>query len=291
MVMLGVLILFLIPTYYIARSKGFVGAVLSIVSGILGAACWLASLFLEMTWIGIGMYAIPATILGIVWLMRPRGGAPGQEYLKIKSNCPECDRPMEFGREFEGRAELCPRCGALINVPEDEYSPEALHRRTVPQPAADNGEVLLEQFVQPERAYALRAVLVNSGIECRVIEGGAAFPLGVAEGHRVMIDAKDWEQGQTVLSREGADYALPDDFIPPPSEEELVSDSSRAAVIVFGVIVYLITMPFVILYAVQPFVRHAFDLHQAFTFTVLTAGLFAVIAAVACAGRRKSTSA
>jgi len=288
--MIGVVVLFLIPTYYIAKSKGYNGTVLALVPGVISTVLGFAIFSLESQWLVLCVYAIPAIFLGIVWLLVPRAAAPGREYLRITFKCPQCDSVIKFGREREGRAELCPQCGALINVPDDEFSPGALRRSSALDPAKPSGEVLLEQFIQPESAYALRAVLVNSGIECRVVEGGVAYPLGLMEGHRVMIDAKDWAQAQRVLTRENADYGLPDDFVPPPAEEEPVTDSSCAAVVIFGFIVYFIVMPFLIFYVVQPFLPYAFDLHEAFAFTVVTAVIFGAIAASVCAGRQKSPS-
>jgi len=290
MYMIGVVILFLVPTYYIAKSKGYNGAVFALVPGVISLILGFSIFTVESQWLILGFYAVPAIFLGIVWLLLPRATAPGREYLRITFNCPECNGDIRFGREREGKAELCPQCGALIEVPDDEFSPEALPRTSMSQPAEPTGEVLLEEFIQAESAYALRAVLVNSGIDCRVIEGGVAYPLGLMEGHRVMIDAKDWAQAQSVLTRGSADYSLPDDFVPPPAEEEPVPQTSAFPVILLCAIAYTLVMPAVIFLVVQPFVPHAIDFNGAFTFTVCSALIFGCIATIVCARKQRSSS-
>ena len=286
----GVAMLFLIPTYYIARSKGFNGTVFALIPGMISVVLGISMVILELPWLAFGVYAIPAVCLGIVWLLMPRAPASSRAHPRITFNCPKCNGDIRFGREREGKAELCRQCGSLIKVPDDEFSPDALPRTPMSQPAKSRDEILLEQFIQLESAYALRAVLLNSGIDCRVIEGSTAYPLGLMEGNRVMIDAKDWPQAQSVLTRESADYSLPDDFVPPPAEVESVPPTSGFPGILLCVIAYIIIMPAIIDLVVQPFIPHAIDLNGAFIFTVCSALIFGGIATIVCARKQRPPS-
>ncbi len=190
--MILISVLFLVPIYYLARSKGYNGGIFATATGVLA----LIIGNIPVPQFGILYIVLPAAVLILVSLLKPKADAPGESYLKIVFPCPECAKTVSFPRHREGVAELCPECGELIRVPEDEHSPKPSARDRT-KPPATQGEVCLESFGRPEPADQLAAILNDSGINARVASdsGGGVLPqIGNTEGHRVMIDATQWNE-------------------------------------------------------------------------------------------------
>jgi hypothetical protein len=104
--------LFFVPMHYIAKSKGYKPARFTVPAIILCAAC------IVIPGLGLGILVIPLTFLGLVSLLKTRAGAPGEAWLKITFTCPACKETIVFDREREGLADLCPKCGEIVTVPE-----------------------------------------------------------------------------------------------------------------------------------------------------------------------------
>lgn len=192
--MILISILFIVPVYYLAKSKGYSGAVFGITAAALAFVCWFP-LPVAIPALGILELILPATVLLIVALLPKRQGAPGKEYLKITMQCPECLETIEFDREREGMAELCPKCGEIIRVPTDQWSPKSVEaaRR---KPVVTSGEVCFDRFGQRAAAYEIQTILTSNGISSRVIENdaGGSLPLIAIAQYPLMIDIADWDK-------------------------------------------------------------------------------------------------
>ncbi|MEM7396012.1 MAG: hypothetical protein AAF492_27070, partial [Verrucomicrobiota bacterium] len=127
--MIAVAIIFLIPTYYMAKSKGYPAAMICVISGVLTFGFTHGQILTNMIPFHPYLHIIiPGLILFAVWIMPPRKNAPGEKYLKIEFTCTECNQNLSFHRSQEGRAVQCPQCDEIITVPEDEYSPKPIEQ-------------------------------------------------------------------------------------------------------------------------------------------------------------------
>jgi hypothetical protein len=187
MYLMAIAWLFGVPAYYLAKSKGRSGRAYAILTVLLG---------IPVSGLGAFGFVLPAASLVVVFLLPARPGAPGKAYLRIVFPCPECGETVSFPRHREGVAEFCPECGELIRVPEDEHSPKpTAHDRR--KPTAARGEACFESFGRLEPAQQLAAILNGGGVNARVASdsGGGVLPhIGNTEGHRVMIDAAQWDE-------------------------------------------------------------------------------------------------
>jgi len=210
--------LFVVPAYYLAKSKGRSGlgyAILTVLScyfaQLLGTSSPAFSFSLS--------FILPAVTLGILYVLPAKHGAPGEAYLTITAKCPMCGETVSFPRRREGFAESCPECGEVVTVPTDAYSPKSPpHDRR--KPDVTEGEVCFVSFGLEEPADLLAALLNDNGVPARVV--GATF-IGFVEGYRVIINAADWDQAvrierdselageEHVLAASGQSAALPDD--------------------------------------------------------------------------------
>lgn len=200
--MILIAVLFLIPIYYVAKSKGRSGAVCSIAAGIGAAIGFFAPMMWNEPRLAILQFALPAAVLLVVAALPGRLGAPGKAYFKIVFTCPECGQTVTFPRASEGTAELCPKCQELIRVPTDEFSPKANPKRRN-KPVGASGEVCFETFGRAASADQLAAILNDQGVKARVTSdsGGGVLPqIGNAQGHRVIIDAAQWEDAVKIES-------------------------------------------------------------------------------------------
>jgi predicted RNA-binding Zn-ribbon protein involved in translation (DUF1610 family) len=195
--MIGLAVLFLIPIYYLAKSKGYNALGVCIASGLFG----LVSPF--VLHFATGMPVLPFSdctlalaALFVVWLLPARKGAPGKAYLKITFNCPECGASVTFERQEEGAVALCPACGEIVTVPLDEFSIRIRERgRRRPEPV--DGKVCFDAYSSEMKALEVQALLEGNGIQSDVLadDGGGAFPyVGFSQGHRVIIKDEDWER-------------------------------------------------------------------------------------------------
>lgn len=195
--MLAIAVLFLVPAYYLAKSKGYNVAFILVASGVLSAGVPLTLSSLEITdtipWVNI---TFPFLSLGIVWLLPEKEGAPGKTYLKITFQCPECREEVTFDRSKEGKADLCPTCGEIVTVPLDEFSPKP----TTPKrdkPTISSGSVCYASFGDEMVAFQLQALFEDHGIESEVIggTGGGSLPqLSGSQGFKISIDIDDWDK-------------------------------------------------------------------------------------------------
>ncbi|MFY9182470.1 MAG: hypothetical protein WBI79_04230 [Kiritimatiellia bacterium] len=195
--MYGVIILFLIPIYYIAKSKGYNALLLCVISGLIAFFTPFYLQFFkgwpQLPWADA---TVPMVLLGIIWLLPARKGAPGKAYLTINFICPECNVPVTFRRHEEGKAVLCPKCGEIITVPLDQYSDRPKTQRA-DRPSASEGRVCFNAYGNEMAAIEMKALLEGHGITAEVTDGtsGSALPqLGLMEGFKIYIDAKDWDK-------------------------------------------------------------------------------------------------
>lgn len=193
MYLMAIAWLFAVPAYYLAKSKGRSGFGYAILTMALANPIP----FIGYVAFGFILAALPLVLL---YFLPAQPGALGEKYLKIIFPCPECGQTVSFPRHREGLAVSCPHCGEMIRVPEDEHSPPpAVHNRT--KPATTQGEVCFESFGQLEPAHVLVAILSDNGIKARVVSdsGGGVLPqIGNTEGHKVMIDAGQWDEAVIV---------------------------------------------------------------------------------------------
>ncbi len=195
--MLAIAVIFLVPAYYLAKSKGYNVAFVLVASGVLSAGVPLTLGLLEITdtipWVDI---TFPFLSLGIVWLLPEREGAPGKKYLKITFDCPECKEEVIFPRSKEGKAELCPKCGEIITVPLDEFSPKP----SVPKrdkPNINSGSVCYASFGDEMLALQMQALFEDQGVESEIIggTGGGSMPqFSGTQGFKLSIDIDDWDK-------------------------------------------------------------------------------------------------
>lgn len=196
--MMAIAVLFLIPTYYLAKSKGYNVALILVASAIISMGVPIIINILnneDLMSSGIEI-AFPLLALVTVWLLPEKNGAPGKKYLKITFECPECKNEITFPRSAEGLAELCPKCEEIITVPLDEFSPKPIEH-VKEKPAIASGLVCFASFGNEMSALQLQAELEDNGIETQLIggTGGGSLPqIGAAEGFKIAIDIDDWDR-------------------------------------------------------------------------------------------------
>ena len=207
MIVALITVMFLAPAYYTATSKGYhIGLILTAIAILSMGIPIIMDLshqadvsipdsdipYLSSLWVII----FPALAWGMVRLLPARESAPGQDYLEITFECPECRGEVTCHRSKEGQAELCPGCGEMIRVPLDEFSPEPIEH-TREKPAITSGWVCFDSFSDEMCALQLHALLEEYGIESEVVgeTGSGALPqLGGTHGFKVVIDINDWDQ-------------------------------------------------------------------------------------------------
>jgi len=214
--MIGITVLFLIPIYYIARSKGYNALLVCIISGLIGC---FTPFFLHYVrgqpLLPFADASIPFALLVVVWLLPKRKGAPGKAYLNIKFVCPECQKQVSFKRHKEGKAVLCTSCGEIITVPLDEYSYKHSDKKRACPPARD-GKVCFDSYGNEVAAIEMQSFLEGHGIVAEIIDGtgGGALPqLGIVQGFKLLIDAQDWNKAVEIEeNKNGMDFSLPNEL-------------------------------------------------------------------------------
>ena len=196
--MIAVAVIFLLPAYYLAKSKGYNVAIVLVASAILSMGVPL--LIYGINYPDGSIPAIDITLpflsLAIVWLIPERDGAPGKKYLKITFTCPECKEEITFPRSKEGKAELCPKCGEIITVPLDEFSPKPVFPKR-DKPNISSGTVCYASFGDEMFAAQKQALFEDQGIESEIIDGigGGSLPqLSGTQGFKLSIDIDDWDK-------------------------------------------------------------------------------------------------
>jgi hypothetical protein len=194
--MILITIVFLIPAYYLAKSKGYNAAPILITTGILSFGLPMILRCIEgLEILPVMDLTFPILALIIIKLLPEKKGAPGKKYLKISFICPECNQEVTFERRFEGKAELCPKCDEIITIPLDEFSPPPLEQSRI-KPIISSGQVCFAEFGNEMFAIQFEAMLNDHGIDTEMISGigGGTLPhLGGTQGFKVMIDINDWE--------------------------------------------------------------------------------------------------
>ncbi len=193
--MILISILFLVPIYYTSISKGYNGKMFAIIAGIPSIIAMVVSSAYPHKILDIVYLVFPACMLGIVWILKPKPGAPGKGYLKITFGCPECGESITFPRHRAGAGVLCPECGEVVHVPDDEKTSSVEAQKKI-KPKVSNGEVCFNTFGRPEPAHQWVAILQDNGVPARLASdsaGGALPHIGNTEGHRIMIDISHWD--------------------------------------------------------------------------------------------------
>ena len=196
-------VLFLMPAYYVGKSKGLhmawlIGIALAAVFGLV----LVAAVFLEDGLLlgNLAFFVAPLFLL-LVWLLPARKGAPGKAYLKITFDCPECGESVTFPRHREGVAVSCPKCAEIITVKEDGYSPVHEALKIERRPETTSGLVTLVIFGNPHAADILRGMLAAADVHAVVFQdnGGGTMPqINQMSGFRVNVDAGNWDAAVAV---------------------------------------------------------------------------------------------
>ena len=214
--MIVIIVVILVPLYYLAKSKGYNAVHICVVSGIAG---WLtpyaALLFWDVPPLPLLFYlTVPLCALIVVWLLPAKKGAPGKAYLNITFECPECHQQIMFHREKEGAAELCPKCGEVVTVPTDQFTP-VQSSRIKTRPQTSEGDVCFETFARQEDASLLHILLESHGVASRIVGDNSIGLLAAAwQDYKVVIHAKDWDQAIEIQKSQqnplcnGADRAV-----------------------------------------------------------------------------------
>jgi len=298
-------VLFLVPAYNRLRAKGYAPGlflwptIMLVALGFGLGTVHPAGQFLCLV-ISAGLYVLAVAL-------PERQGAPGNRYLRITFPCPECGRQISFGRDYEGRAELCPLCGELITVPIEGVAVES-PPSPAPAPPKRGGSrdpVELRRFLNPEQAEMARQRLNAANIDAFVadsivahIHPGAEWASG---GVRLMVAAGDIDAAREVLALPAEETALSDDFVPPPAPSQPEDrGANRFAQLLLGTLVFLVVFPFVLMKmwiwivpalfsgAVRRGVlRQSLSFYGAFKMTVAIALTFVATAFFWISGRRK----
>jgi len=166
-----------LPSYYLAKSKGYNVVRVLIIAAIVSAIPMVVRLINDDLVFPILDITFPLLVLFVIWLLPEREGAPGKKYLKITFDCPDCKEEVIFPRCKEGKAELCPKCGEIITVPRDEFS----SKPSIPQrikPDISSGPVCYASFGDEMLALQMQALFEDQGIESEIIDGtgGGSLP-------------------------------------------------------------------------------------------------------------------
>jgi len=196
MITLALCVIFLLPAYHLAKSKGYNILPLLIALTFLGVAIPFAILIIFERMYPMMDFAFAALSLVIAWILPKKDGAPGRKYLKITFDCPECKEEVVFPRSKEGKPELCPKCNEIITIPLDEFS----SKLTIPKrikPNLESGSVCYASFGNEMLAVQMQALFEDIGIESEIIDGigGGSLPLlSGSQGFKLYIDIEDWDK-------------------------------------------------------------------------------------------------
>jgi hypothetical protein len=214
--------LFILPAYHGLKAKAYDPR--PFVSSTIVLCALALALGAKYPAANAVVLAVAGGLLLLVTLLRPRPGAPGEAYLKIGFPCPECGRPVEFPRDREGCAELCPECGELICVPAGLAAGAAPAASRPRRRGGSADPVPVGRFLRPETAELAREKLEAGGVEAFVADAVTAnVQPGIhwaAGGVRLMVRAADAERAREILDRPPEETELPDDFVPPPAPPE-----------------------------------------------------------------------
>lgn len=199
--------IFILPAYYVAKSKGYnlgptlvVTAVLAMV-GIPILIDIIDHPDVVITHpLPVWSMMLPVLAWCIISLLPTRKDAPGEDYLEITFECPVCEEEVTFPRAKEGQVELCPECGEIITIPMDEFSPETSIPERI-KPDISSGPVCYANFGEEMRALQMQALFEDNGIKAEIIAetaGGTLPQLGGTHGFRLSIDIEDWDKAVAI---------------------------------------------------------------------------------------------
>lgn len=194
--MLGLIVLILLPAYYLAKSKGYNVVLVLVFAAIISAIPMLVRMFNGGLYFPAADLTFPLLVLFAIWLLPARAGAPGKKHLKITFTCPECNEEVSFNRRCEGKAELCPKCGEIVSVPLDAFSVAPTPRKR-DKPNIRSGSVCFASFGDEMLALQLQALLESHGVKSEIIDGtsGGTLPqLSGTLGFKLSIDIDDWNK-------------------------------------------------------------------------------------------------
>lgn len=199
-------VLCLVPSYYMAKSKGYDATWACVIAGAIGfLAPFILHYITEQPRLPFADITPALIVLYAVWLLPAKKDAPGHKYLKITFSCPECRETITFPRSREGTAELCPKCGEIVNVPEDEYSPKTIPRKQQ-KPRISEGSVFFNSYGNEMKAILMKNVLESNGVKTELVEGtggGVLASLSGSEGFRIFIDIQDWDKAVAIEKEVG----------------------------------------------------------------------------------------
>jgi hypothetical protein len=196
MMTLALCVVFLLPAYHLAKSKGYNILPLLIALTFLGVAIPIAIHIVFDRLYPVMEIAFPALSLVVAWLLPTKEGAPGKKYLKITFDCPECKEEVVFPRSKEGSPELCPKCNEIITVPMDEFSMKpSTPKRT--KPSIESGHVCYASFGDEMLAVQMQALFEDNEIESEIrggTAGGSLPQLSGTQGFKLSINIEDWDR-------------------------------------------------------------------------------------------------
>jgi hypothetical protein len=242
---------FISPAFYRLKSKGYSVARFIIPTVAVSLVGYEAGYAFHPGGL-IVAFAAPAGLFVLAKFLPPKKGAPGEDYLRIVFACPECGQSVTFGRESEGRAELCPKCGELIAVPSNagaRASCGPIRKPALEPGMAGDDLVVLQKFLNPMQAEIARQRLETEGVPSFLPDRltANAYPSlpWASGGVRLMVPAASLAQAQQVLNRPEEETRLPDDFIPPPAPPEPESDGRLVKALLYSG-VFLLVFPFLL---------------------------------------------
>jgi len=115
-------LIFLIPTWRIASSKGYNGRAFVLAAGIPASIATVVDVVFENqsdTFASLVLAAglgVPLLVLGLAAILPTRPGAPGKAWRTISFPCPDCGASLSFKRELEGLTRQCPKCDEIVTV-------------------------------------------------------------------------------------------------------------------------------------------------------------------------------
>lgn len=183
---------FLVPIYYRARDKGYNAPLITILAGVVHALLSEVFYTSKNPVLLAPMLAVPAAILGVLYGLRPRPGAPGAQ---VTFSCPNCHRTIALSRQQSGLAAVCPECQETLTVPRTGGVQESLDvERKKPDVSA--GPVVFATYSDENAAECLASVLAENGVQAEAFteNSSSVLPPVIAPSSRVVIDAADWER-------------------------------------------------------------------------------------------------
>ncbi len=241
---LALTILFISPAYYRLIAKGYKPALFIIVTILLSTT---SILYIQNPTGMIISMTIPLGLFSITLLLPTKKNAPGKKHLHITFNCPECNKPLSFSREMEGKAVLCPECNELISVPSDT---ETTANFNTPE-KHNNDLITIATFLNNDLADISKQQLEASGITTFLPDSATShiYPglSWAGGGTRLMVAKYDVDLALEILNIPKSEIALPNNFTPPPASPESEYHNTLALHITYSILSGLILTPIILI--------------------------------------------